>query len=230
MRILLTASAAAALMLAAPALAQDMGQAPDDSYADQGYPGDDQYGADPNDPSAYGGLPPPDDSGDADAYGDQPGPYPDESYGSGGYDPNDPDAMPPEGGYDDQGPPQDYGEDTSGPMPGDDAGGMDDGGYADDGAAGMDEGGYPDDASAPAPAGDDLGAREADIEARVHAAAESGRMNPDLANNALVELKSIRAQQAELMRRDGQLTETTRGFIEDRLDVLEGRLEAQGGA
>jgi len=222
MRLLLTASAAAAaLMLAAPALAQDMGPPSGDPYADQGYPGADDQGApygdeqyDPNDPSAYGGLPPPDASGDPSAYGDQPGPYPDDGYGSGAYDPNDPNAMPPDERYDQGAPPPD--EDAYGPGPDEQYGPGDDN--------------YPDDAQGAPPSSDDLGAREDDVEARIHAAAESGRMNPDLANNALVELESIRTQQAELMRRDGQLTDTTRGFIEDRLDVLEGRLEAQGGA
>ncbi|HEX8232084.1 MAG TPA: hypothetical protein VF559_01885 [Caulobacteraceae bacterium] len=223
MRLLLTASAAAtALLLAAPALAQDMGPPSGDPYADQGYAGgDEQY--DPNDPSAYGGLPPGEDYGDSGAYADQPGPYPDQDYGSGGYDPNDPNAMPPNESYEDQGPTSGYGDEPYGPGPSDD--------YADPNDDGsMGNGGYADDGGAGAPAGDDLGDREAQIEARIHAAAESGRLNPDLANNALVELESIRTQHAELLRRDRQLTDTTRGFIEDRLDVLEGRLEAQGGA
>lgn len=207
MRLLLTASAAAAaLMLAAPTLAQDMGPSSGDPYADQGYPGDDRYGADPNDPSAYGGMPP------ADDYGDQGG-YPD-AYPDQGYDPNGPNAMPPadDGSY--------------GPPPP----GYDDQPYDSGAGEPYDSAGPDDDGGAAAPVGDALGARENGVEARIHAAAASGRMNPDLANNALVELKSIRTQQAELMRRDGQLTDTTRGFIEDRLDVLEGRLEIMGGA
>jgi len=89
---------------------------------------------------------------------------------------------------------------------------------------------YDDGPVSPLSGADDLADRQANIETRIRSAANQGRLNPDLANNALIELDSIRTQQRELVARDGALTETTRGFIEDRLDVLEGRLQRMGGA
>jgi hypothetical protein len=225
-----TVAAAALSIAAAPALAQSQ---PGDPYGDQSYGADEAYPYDPNDPDPYG-APPPVPYGDPGEYGDQmPGAYPDDDgpyQPDDGYD-GDPGELPME---DDGADPGDYGGD-----PGDYGPGADD--YAmppyDDGAMGdpdqyqygeADEGGYGEEAPLPEAGEDDLTSRESALEARIHAAAENGMLNPDAANNALVELNSIRNQHAELVRRDGALTETTRGFIEDRLAVLEGRLEAMG--
>lgn len=214
MRLLLLTASAAALVLASPALAQDMAP-PDDGSADQSYDqgyADDGYG----DPGGYGAVEPSDDMSD----------YPD-AYPEGGYDDSSDYGM--GGGPEDLTPPDDSDYDPAPPgyegQPYDPLAGDDYIPAEPDGR--MDEP-YDDSPPPPSDGTDVLADRQADLEARIRSAADQGRVNPDLANNALIELDSIRTQQRELVARDGVLTATTRGFIEDRLDVLEGRLERMG--
>jgi len=67
----------------------------------------------------------------------------------------------------------------------------------------------------------DLVDREDALERRIRSGEERGLVPPFHVDNLLVQLDSIRAQQEQLAQRDGGLDQTTRTFIESRLDRLE---------
>ncbi len=68
---------------------------------------------------------------------------------------------------------------------------------------------------------EDLLDREDRLERRIRSGGERGLVPAFHVDNLLVQLDSIRAQQDELAARDGGLNQTTRTFIESRLERLE---------
>ncbi len=220
MRRLLAASVAApALVLAAAAWAQpyDPPAYPPDSY-DQGYDPDDAGAYDPPaEPDYSQPYADPDDSMDPDDMGpgdmgsDDYGPPPDDQ----GYAPyagaDDPDDYRAPG---DEGAPQYPPYERVPPSPR----APDPPAYSSQPPQSMTPPMGPSyEAGVPA----DLLDREDRLERRIRSGGERGIVPPFHVDNLLVQLDSIRAQQDELAARDGGLNQTTRTFIESRLERLE---------
>jgi hypothetical protein len=201
MRRLLAASVAApALILAVPAWSQAYPepQGYDQGY-DQGYaPDDEPYAGDYDDPPAEPDYSQPY-ADDDDAYA---GPMSDDDDGNNDYAaaPGDQGApqyqpyesVPPSQTY--PAPSRSYGYSYNTPRP-----------------AAPIESGVP----------SDLLDREDALEQRIRSGEARGLVPSFHVDNLLVQLDSIRAQQDQLAQRDGGLDQTTRTFIESRLDRLE---------